>query len=125
MGDPTEIQCPVCGYYCLGKGGFGCIDKPTLCGLTEGNNVTNDLTKKAQHVRNAQQNRNHTCHWPGCDKQVPPATWGCKLHWFKLPQGLRNRVWATYRAGQENDLRPSEAYLKVADDVQKWIRENG
>jgi len=26
--------CPVCGYYCLGKGGFGCIDKPTLCGLT-------------------------------------------------------------------------------------------
>lgn len=26
----SEIQCPVCGYYCLGKGGFGCIDKPTL-----------------------------------------------------------------------------------------------
>jgi hypothetical protein len=25
--------CPVCGYYCLGKGGDGCIDKPTLCGL--------------------------------------------------------------------------------------------
>lgn|SRR3990167_1899296 len=24
-------QCPVCGYYCLGNGGFGCIDKPTLC----------------------------------------------------------------------------------------------
>lgn len=25
--------CPVCGYYCLGKGGIGCIDKPKLCGL--------------------------------------------------------------------------------------------
>lgn len=25
-----EIQCPVCGYYCLGKGGVGCIDKPNL-----------------------------------------------------------------------------------------------
>lgn len=25
---PEEIQCPVCGYYCLGRGGFGCIDKP-------------------------------------------------------------------------------------------------
>ena len=25
-----EIQCPVCGYYCLGKGGHGCIDKPSL-----------------------------------------------------------------------------------------------
>ena len=23
-----DIQCPVCGYYCLGKGGHGCIDKP-------------------------------------------------------------------------------------------------
>ena len=21
-----EIHCPVCGYYCLGKGGIGCID---------------------------------------------------------------------------------------------------
>jgi len=24
----TEIICPICGYYCLGKGGLGCIDKP-------------------------------------------------------------------------------------------------
>ena len=21
-------QCPTCGYYCLGKGGLGCINKP-------------------------------------------------------------------------------------------------
>lgn len=27
---PSEAICPVCGYYCLGKGGFGCIDKPSL-----------------------------------------------------------------------------------------------
>lgn len=25
-----EEVCPTCGYYCLGKGGFGCIDKPSL-----------------------------------------------------------------------------------------------
>ena len=25
---PEDIQCPACGYYCLGKGGWGCIDKP-------------------------------------------------------------------------------------------------
>ena len=24
----TDEQCPVCGYYCLGRGGHGCIDKP-------------------------------------------------------------------------------------------------
>lgn len=23
-----EIICPQCGYYCIGKGGIGCIDKP-------------------------------------------------------------------------------------------------
>ena len=26
-------SCPVCGYYCQGKGGYGCIDKPKLCGI--------------------------------------------------------------------------------------------
>jgi hypothetical protein len=25
-----KITCPVCGYWCLGKGGTGCIDKPSL-----------------------------------------------------------------------------------------------
>jgi hypothetical protein len=25
---PEDIICPVCGYYCSGRGGFGCIDKP-------------------------------------------------------------------------------------------------
>ena len=25
-----DISCPVCGYYCLGRGGMGCIDKPFI-----------------------------------------------------------------------------------------------
>jgi hypothetical protein len=28
MKNNTEESCPVCGYYCLGNGGMGCIDKP-------------------------------------------------------------------------------------------------
>lgn len=28
--EANELQCPVCGYYCLGKGGKDCIDKPTI-----------------------------------------------------------------------------------------------
>lgn len=79
---------------------------------------------KADYVRSQGQTRAHHCHWPGCEKQVPPAMWGCKAHWFKLPQGLRNRIWATYRPGQEITMTPSDAYLRVADEVQKWIREN-
>lgn len=31
LGKPLgDIQCPVCGYYCLGNGGIGCIDKPGM-----------------------------------------------------------------------------------------------
>jgi hypothetical protein len=25
-----DMICPVCGYYCLGTGGVGCIDKPNF-----------------------------------------------------------------------------------------------
>lgn len=64
----------------------------------------------------------HTCHWPTCNKEVPPAMWGCKYHWFKLPISLRNRIWATYRAGQEITKDPSREYLEAADAVQKWAK---
>lgn len=64
----------------------------------------------------------HTCHWPGCDKAVPPKMWGCAPHWFKLPKALRDRVWATYVPGQEITKTPSAAYLEVAHDVQAWIK---
>lgn len=67
---------------------------------------------------------NHFCHYPGCTKAVPPKLWGCKKHWFMLPQRLRNLIWLTYRAGQEIDKNPSAEYLAVADQVQQWCRDN-
>lgn len=79
------------------------------------------IGQKADYVKRAGQTRDHHCHWPGCDKQVPPAMWGCKTHWFKLPRALRNKVWATYQPGQEVDLSPSAEYLAVAHEVQAWI----
>lgn len=79
------------------------------------------IAEKAAHVRRAGQSRNHTCHWPGCDKQVPPAMWGCRQHWYRIPQALRNRIWRTYRAGQEEDGLPSPDYLAAARAVQDWI----
>ncbi len=76
---------------------------------------------KFDHVRHAKQTRNHTCHWPWCGKQVKPAMWGCSEHWFSLPIRLRNRIWSTYRAGQEETMTPSIAYLEVAHQVERWI----
>lgn len=79
------------------------------------------MRSKAEYVKKQKQFRSHHCHWPGCKKQVPPAMWGCREHWFKLPKFLRDRVWKVYRPGQEKDMRPSRAYLKVAGQVQDWI----
>lgn len=83
------------------------------------------MSSKARYVQSQGQTEPHTCHWPGCEKQVPPAMWGCKQHWFKLPRYLRDEIWNTYRPGQEIDMRPSNEYLAAADEVQAWIREHG
>ena len=77
---------------------------------------------KADYVKSQAQTREHSCHWPGCDKQVPPAMWGCRNHWFKLPMRLRNKVWAAYQPGQEISGAPSRAYVLLAREVQEWIK---
>jgi hypothetical protein len=76
---------------------------------------------KAAYVLGERQTRDHTCHWPGCTRQVPPAMWGCKAHWYALPQDLRDQIWRTYRPGQEKTLTPSRAYVEAALKVQAWI----
>lgn len=81
------------------------------------------MMDKKKYVLSQGQTRYHTCHWPGCNKLVPPAMWGCKVHWLRLPLRLRRKIWRTYRPGQEKDLRPSKEYLEVADEVQIWIKK--
>ncbi len=66
----------------------------------------------------------HTCHFPTCKTECPPAMWGCKKHWFKLPKRLRDQIWATYVPGQEDRKDPTPAYLDVADEVQRWCLQN-
>jgi len=63
----------------------------------------------------------HKCHWPSCDKEVPPRLWGCREHWFRLPLSIRRRIWVTYKSGQEVSKTPSRVYLMVARSAQKWI----
>lgn len=82
---------------------------------------------KVDHVRAALrdgQTHGHTCHWPGCDKRVPPAAWGCRPHWYKLPKAIRNRIWAAYRQGQEDSKTPSRVYIDAAREAQEWIAAN-
>lgn len=66
----------------------------------------------------------HTCHWPGCGKRVPPKLWGCKQHWFALPKDIRDRIWATYRPGQEVTKTPSRDYVAAARAARDWIEQH-
>lgn len=82
---------------------------------------------KADHVRAeiaAGAETVHHCHWPDCTENVAPAAWGCKKHWFKLPQTLRNKIWIAYKPGQETTKTPSRLYVEVAREVQEWIAAN-
>lgn len=86
------------------------------------------IGEKADHVRReiaSGKIGGHHCHWPGCDAKVTPAAWGCRKHWYRLPQHLRNKIWRAFRPGQEQTKTPSAEYVAVAREVQDWIRENG
>lgn len=80
-----------------------------------------DKASKARYVVRQAQTRNHHCHWPGCEKQCPPAMWGCLRHWKLLPKILRDKIWLTFEPGQEKNYTPSRAYVRVAQEVQSWI----
>ncbi len=84
-----------------------------------------DLFGKASLPTTPHQGVHHHCHWPGCTTHVKPALWGCKYHWFLLPEQLRNEIWRTYRPGQEITKRPSAEYIAVARRVQDWIAKQG
>lgn len=89
--------------------------------------VMSAISDKAAYVRGeaAQGDHGrHTCHWPGCKRIVPPAMWGCKAHWYRLPEELRLRIWRTFRPGQEKTKTPSREYVEAARAAQDWIAAN-
>ena len=66
----------------------------------------------------------HRCHWPGCPRDVPPRLWGCRPHWFRLPQAIRNEIWQHYRPGQERDKHPSVDYVAAARRARAYALEH-
>jgi hypothetical protein len=84
------------------------------------------IAEKADYVRARARTDpgSHHCHWTGCTKKVPPSKWGCFEHWRRLPQSLRNKIWATFRPGQEETKTPSREYVAVALEVREWIQHD-
>ena len=62
----------------------------------------------------------HRCHHPHCRVAVRPSLFACRSHWHALPKSLRDRIWTTYRPGQEITKDPSRAYLAAAADALDW-----
>lgn len=81
---------------------------------------------KVQYVREKMKAKpgDHKCHWPGCGASVAPALWGCKTHWMMLPKEIRDRIWKTYKPGQEVKKNPTWEYLKAAGAAEAWIVKN-
>jgi hypothetical protein len=84
------------------------------------------IAEKAAHVRAEARKGtgNHTCHWPGCDRRVPPSMWGCKPHWFRLPSSMRNRIWTAYKLGQEISKTPTPEYVAASREAQAWAAQD-
>ncbi len=55
----------------------------------------------------------HVCHAASCTIDIPPRLLMCRVHWALVPQDVQRAVWREYREGQEQDKRPSAAYLAV------------
>ncbi len=81
------------------------------------------LVGKAAYVVKQPGDGKHHCHWPGCEKLVPPAMWGCKPHWAKIPQHLQRAIWQAYIPSQERSKTPSQQYVEAARAVQIWIAD--
>ncbi len=80
---------------------------------------------KADYVRAQPHTLGHTCHWPGCTREAPPAMWGCSQHWYRLPAALRTKICRAYRPSQEITEDPSTARAKDVGALQTCADPRG
>lgn len=63
----------------------------------------------------------HRCHATGCIRRVQPEMLMCRDHWRAVPDGIRKKVWAAYRPGQCDDMKPSREWHEAADAAIGWV----
>ena len=67
----------------------------------------------------------HACHNPNCGRALPAHLVSHSSAWFALPKAMRDAVWRHYRAGQEDDKRPTMEYLDALDACIDFWKKNG
>jgi hypothetical protein len=56
---------------------------------------------------------------PGCPAVVPSTMFGCKRHWFMVPEPIRQEVWRTWQARLRGD--PAEPHLAAKKKAQEAV----
>lgn len=56
----------------------------------------------------------HHCHATDCTVPIERELFMCKKHWAMVPAPIKKRIYAAYRPGQCEDMRPSKQYCDAA-----------
>lgn len=65
------------------------------------------------------------CPVPGCSDQIDQTRLMCRHDWYRIPKKLRDRVWATWRSGQEASSREHQQAVLEAIRVCRLARLPG
>jgi hypothetical protein len=60
------------------------------------------------------------CNWPGCTRPVPQSMWGCRTHWFTLPDGIRYAIQKAYNPSE----LANPAWRCAHSEALDWIEAN-
>lgn len=63
----------------------------------------------------------HTCPNPPCEAKVPDNMLACRRDWYRLPQGIRNRVWAAW---QDGEGAGSDEHNAALHEAIAWYRDH-
>ena len=90
----SKEQCPTCGFYCLGKGGFGCIDKPAILkGKCRCYGIKREHGKKFCPLHRYTVNPKECLHSilsiDDMDKQGKKRCLGCGIYKLPYPEHFR------------------------------------
>jgi len=96
---------------------------PTLCPAVHPSGAK--CSKPEGHEGKHAPRNEHHCHARGCMVATRPEMLMCRRHWFMVPKLLRDRVWATYRAGQCDDMQPSKEWFAAADAAIEAVASRG
>lgn len=63
----------------------------------------------------------HDCPNPECEAKVPVTMLACRKDWYRLPRGLRNRIWNAWDDGAGAG---SPEHAAVIREAVQWYRDN-